>query len=120
MSATIGFDLDALSRAIEGRDAEYLSSMYADNAEMIEIDNDHPPARPRMFHGRSEIAEHLRDVCARQMTHRMENPVLADGRLAYTEACRYDDGTEVYSMSTAYLDSSNRIARQVGVTAWGS
>jgi len=22
---------------------------------MIEIDNDHPPARPRMFHGRSEI-----------------------------------------------------------------
>ena len=120
MSTTIGFDVDALRRGIEGRDAEFLASLYAEDAEMIEIDNDHPPARPRMFHGRSEIAAHLRDVCAREMTHRMESPVLAGDRLAYTEACRYDDGTDVFSMSTVDLDNSNRIARQIGVTAWGA
>jgi hypothetical protein len=119
MSTTIGFDVDALRRGIEGRDADFLASLYTEDAEMIEIDNDHPPARPRMFHGRSQIAEHLRDVCARDMSHRMESPVLSGGRLAYTEACHYDDGTDVFSMSTAELDSSNRISRHVGVTAWG-
>ena len=120
MATVTGFDLEALRRAIEQRDADALASLYADNAELVEIDNDHPPARPRSYRGRSEIAEHFRDVCARDMTHRLERPVLAGDRLAFTEACRYGDGTDVLCMATADLDETHKIVRQVAVTAWGT
>lgn len=54
------------------------------------------------------------------MTHRLENSVVSGNRLAFTEACRYDDGTDALSMATADLDSQGKIVRQLAVTAWGS
>ncbi len=114
------FDLDALRRGIEDRDAEALLALYAADAEIVEIDKDHPPTSPRTIRGHDAIAAHLRDVCARDMTHRLERPVVADGRLAFTEACSYSDGTNVLCMATADLDPDGRISRQVAVTAWDS
>lgn len=120
MATTTAFDLDTLRRGIEQRDADALASLYAEDAEITEVDQDNPPSSPRRFRGRREIVEHLRDVSARDMTHRLEQPVLGDGRLAFTEACRYDDGTRVLCMATAELDEDGKIARQVAVTAWGA
>lgn len=54
------------------------------------------------------------------MTHHLERPVVAGDRLAFTEACRYADGTRVLCMATADLDGAGKIARQVAVTAWAS
>ena len=119
MPATM-FDLDTLRRGIEDRDADALASLYAEDAELLEVDKDHPPAKPQTYRGRDAIAEHLRDVCARDMTHRLEQPVVADDRLAFTEACRYGDGTSVLCMATAELDGDQKIVRQVAVTAWDS
>jgi hypothetical protein len=112
------FDLEALRRGIEQREADALAALFAEEAELIEIDRDNPPARPRAFRGRDAIAAHLRDICERDMTHRLERPVVADDRVAYTEACRYADGTAVVCMATADLDAEHRIVRQVAVTAW--
>ncbi|MHA7277495.1 nuclear transport factor 2 family protein [Arthrobacter sp. HLT1-21] len=120
MKTESAFGVDTLRRGLEGRDATLLASLYAENAELTEVDNDHPPARPRTYRGSEQIAEHLRDVCSREMTHRLENPVVSGNQLAYTEACRYDDGTDVLCMATADLDSEGKIVRQVAVTAWGS
>lgn len=58
------FGLDTLRRGIEGRDAGLLTSLYSDDAELTEVDNDHPPARPRTYRGSGQIAEHLR-TCTR-------------------------------------------------------
>ena len=118
MATTTGFDLETLRRGLEQRDAGALASLYAEDAELIEVDKDHPPAQPRVFHGAREIAAHFEDVCAREMTHRLERPIVADDRLAFTESCRYDDGTNVLCMATADLDRDRRIVRQVAVTAW--
>jgi hypothetical protein len=120
MTSMTTFDLETLRRGIEQRDADALASLYADDAELVEVDNDHPPGSPRSYRGRQEIADHFRDVCSRDMTHRLERPVLDGERLAFTEACRYGDGTEVLCMATADLDETHKIVRQVAVTAWGA
>jgi len=117
-AATNAFDLETLRRGVEGRDADVLSSLFAEDAELIEIDKDHPPNNPQVFRGRSEIAEHLRDVASREMTHRLERPIVDDRRLAFTEACRYPDGMNVLCMASADLDAEHRIVRQTAVTAW--
>ncbi len=114
------FDLETLRRGVEDRDAEALIALYAEDAEIVEIDKDHPPASPRTITGRDAIAAHLRDVCERDMTHKLERPVVGDGRLAFSEACAYSDGTNVLCMATADLDENGLITRQVGVTAWDS
>lgn len=120
MSTATVFDLDTLRRGIEKRDSDALLSLYAEDAEIVEVDTLHPPGAPRAIRGRAAIAEHFRDVCARDMTHRLERPVVASDRLAYTEACRYADGTNVLCMTTADLDDDGHITRQTAVTAWDS
>ena len=120
MATTRTFDLETLRRGIEERDADALASLYAEDAELTEVDNDHPPTSPRTFRGRREIARHLQEVCSREMTHRLERPVVSQDRLAFTEACRYDEGTHVLCMATADLDDEHKIVRQVAVTAWGA
>ncbi len=116
--STTTFDLEALRHGMESRDADALAALFAEDAELVEIDHDHPPAAPRTLRGREAIAEHLRDVYSRDMTHHLQRPVLSAERLAYTEACRYSDGTNVLCMATADLDADQRITRQVAVTAW--
>jgi hypothetical protein len=118
MPSTTTFDLERLRRGMEERDADTLLSLYADDAEITEVDAINPPRTPRVLRGKEQIAEHLRDVCARDMTHRLERPVVTADRLAYTEACRYADGTNVLCMATADLDEQGRIVSQVAVTAW--
>ncbi|MDQ3319011.1 MAG: nuclear transport factor 2 family protein [Actinomycetota bacterium] len=118
MPTTTSFDLGTLRQGIEGRDPEAMLSLYADSAEVTEVDKDNPPDAPRVFRGKEAIAEHLREVCDRDMTHQLERPVVADDRLAFTEACRYADGTQVLCMATADLDGAGKIVRQVAVTAW--
>ena len=117
-TTSTGFDLDRLRRAVEERDADALLALYAEDAEITEVDAINPPRTPRVLRGREQIAEHLRDVCARDMTHRLERPVVTADRLAFTESCRYADGTNVLCMATADLDPQGRIVSQVAVTAW--
>jgi hypothetical protein len=118
MTTTSQFDLETLRRGLEGRDAGALASLYAEDAEFVEVDKDHPPTNPRMLRGRRAIAEHLEDVCARDMTHKLERPVVSEDRLAYSEDCRYEDGTNVRCIAIADLNDEGRIVRQLGVTAW--
>jgi hypothetical protein len=118
MATATTFELDLLRRGVEERDPEAMLSLYADDAELVEVDRTNPPKAPRVFRGKEAIGAHLRDVCARDMTHRLERPVIAADRIAYSEACRYADGTGVLCMTTADLDAGGKIARQVAVTAW--
>jgi hypothetical protein len=109
--------IPALRQAIEARDRRTLTSFYADDAVMQIIDRDNPPSRPREIRGRDAISTYYDDVCGRAMTHRVEDGIAADNRLAFTQACTYPDGKQVLCSTTLQL-ADGRIVRQVAVQAW--
>jgi ketosteroid isomerase-like protein len=111
------FDLGAFARALEERDAELLTDFYADDAEIMLVDGDHPPATPRVLRGRHAIADYHRDICGRDMTHRVTRKLLAGDHAAVAEECRYPDGTNVLAL--AVLDvTGGSITSQLAVQAW--
>ena len=112
-----GLDYEALRRAIEQLDAELLISLYADDAEMRIVNRYTTPSSPKVLSGKEEITEHLRDVCGRAMTHHVENEVLGADRIAFNEACEYEDGTRVLAAMTLEV-RNGKITHQVNVEAW--
>jgi ketosteroid isomerase-like protein len=50
--------------AVEGRNAQALADMYADNAVMLVIDRDNPPSNPRRLSGKAAISSYFGDVVA--------------------------------------------------------
>ncbi len=112
-----GFDFEAMRRAIEQLDAEALISLYHDDAELRIVNRYTTPSSPRELRGNEEIAEYLRDVCGRAMTHRIEDEVVGENRVAFNEACEYEDGTKVLASMTLEV-RDGKIVRQVSVEAW--
>jgi ketosteroid isomerase-like protein len=110
-------DVAALRSAIEKGDADTLIGMYADNAEVKVMDKLHQPSHPLVFHGKEEVAGYWQDVCGRAMSHKVERIARDGDTIAYSEACRYPDGTQVQCL--AFLDiEDGKIVRQVGVQTW--
>ncbi|MBA3331524.1 MAG: nuclear transport factor 2 family protein [Actinobacteria bacterium] len=117
-NTTATFDLPALRRGIEQRDADALLGLYADDAEVVEVSKTTPPSTPAILRGKDAIRAHLADVCGREMTHSLERVVVGERNASFTEACRYPDGTAVLCTAMLDLDAEGRITRQIGVTAW--
>jgi hypothetical protein len=111
------FSLSELSHAIETRDSRAMRGFYADDARMRVIDRDHPPSRPLDIVGRGAIGDYFDDVCGRTMIHRVERGILDGDRLAFTQACAYPDGTQVFCSAMAELKDS-KIVHQTIVQAW--
>jgi len=116
-TTTARFDFAELKRALEERDAAGQLALYADDAEVTLVDRINTPGSPRVLHGREEIRTWIEDVCERDMTHRVEMRVLGEDGAAFTEACRYPDGTNVLCAAVLEL-RDGKIARHVGVQAW--
>jgi hypothetical protein len=110
-------DLSALRTAIEKREADTLIGLYAEDAELKVMDKLHQPSHPLTFHGKQEVAGYLKDVCGREMTHRVDSIAQDGDTVAYSEACSYPDGTQVQSI--AFLETADgKIVRHVGVQTW--
>jgi hypothetical protein len=116
-TAAGGLDLEALRRAAEGKDADAMLSLYADDAEYVRVDRNNTPSSPMALHGKEDVSEYLRDVFSRDMTHRIENEVVGEDRAAFNWACEYPDGTKVLAAETVEL-RDGMIVRQVSVQAW--
>jgi ketosteroid isomerase-like protein len=112
-----GFDFEVMRRAVEQLDADLLLDLYAEDAEMRIINKNDTPSSPRELRGKEEIAEYLRDVCGRAMTHRIEREVLGEDRIAFNEECEYPDGTRVTAATTLEVQDG-KIIGQVNVEAW--
>ncbi|MET9396577.1 nuclear transport factor 2 family protein [Kitasatospora sp. NPDC002965] len=117
MAAPPAFDTGALRQGIEHADAAALLALYADDAEVRVVDRTTQPSHPLVMHGRDEIGALLDDLYGRQTTHRLEQVVLQDDRLAFLESCRYPDGVRVLVSSVADL-RDGRIVDQTSVQAW--
>jgi ketosteroid isomerase-like protein len=115
--ASGGLDFEALRRAIEERDLDPMLDLYADDAELRIINRNTTPSSPQVLRGREEISEYLRDVFSREMTHRVENEVVGENRVAFNEACEYPDGIKVLAAETVEL-REGKIVRQVNVETW--
>ena len=113
----MGFDFEAMRRAVENLDADALVSLYADDAQLRIVNKNTTPSSPRELHGKEEITDYLRDVCGRAMTHHIENEVVGEDRVAFNEACEYPDGTKVLAATTLEV-RDGKIVRQVNVEAW--
>ncbi len=112
-----GLDLEAFRRAAEGKDADAMLGLYADDAEYVRVDRNNTPSSPMALRGKEEISEYLRDVFSRDMTHNIENEVVGEDRAAFNWACEYSDGTKVLAAETVEL-RDGMIVRQVSVQAW--
>ncbi len=113
----VSLDFEALRRAYEERDAELAIDLYADDAEARVVDHANPPSAPLELHGKEEIAEHLRGVLGREMTHRIENEIVGEDRVAFNIACSYPDGKRVYCAGNLEV-REGKIVRDVSVQAW--
>lgn len=112
-----GLDFEVMRRALEGRDAETLIGFYAEGAELRTINRNSTPSFPQVLQGKEQIAEHLRDVCAREITHHIKDEVIGKDRIAFNEACEYPDGTRVLGAENLEV-RDGKIVRQVSVEAW--
>ena len=113
-----GLDFEALRRAIEQSDFESLISFYAEDAELLTVNRYSTPSSPEVLHGKEAIAERLEDVCGRAMTHQVENEVVGKDRIAFNEACEYQDGGIRVFAATTLDVRDGQIVRQVNVEAW--
>jgi len=117
MPTTHTFDLNTFTQAIEERDASAQLAMYADDAEVTLVDRIARPGAPRVLRGKGEVQAWIEDVCGRDMTHRVQHTVQDEGGVAFTEACRYPDGTGVICATVLEIDDG-LVVRQIGVQAW--
>ena len=111
------FEFSLLRNALEQSDAGVLAGLYADDAEMVIVDRDRPPGAPMRLAGKPAIDAFWRDVCSREMTHRVDHEVIGSDRIAFVEECLYPDGCKVLSAMTLDL-RDGRIARHLTVQAW--
>ena len=117
MSTATTFDLATFTRAIEERDASAQLALYSDGASVTLVDRNAQPGAPRVLRDKGEIAVWVQDVCARDMTHSVGHTVSDATGVAFTEACRYPDGTNVLCATVLELEDG-LIVRQIGVQAW--
>jgi hypothetical protein len=112
-------EMHTLSEAIEARDAEGVLAWYDRGAVRTILDRDHPPAAPLVLSGLDQIGAYYRDVCGRNIEHRVRDAVRTADGLAYTQHCRYPDGLGVVCVTVAVLDAG-KIKTQTAIQVWDS
>ncbi|MBV9047291.1 MAG: nuclear transport factor 2 family protein [Solirubrobacterales bacterium] len=111
------FDLDRFARAAEERDVSTQLSMYRPDATVTIADKVSQPGTPRVLRSHDEIKSWLEDIYGRDMTHKVQHRVKDDSGAAYTEACRYADGTNVLCATVISLHDG-LISDQTVVQVW--
>src|SRR5687767_2653575 len=88
MTVGTAFDLAALRAAIEAKDVASATAHFAEDAELVVIDQRNPPAHPHRAQGREAIASALTDA-TEGLQHRVTAAVADGERAAITLVCTY-------------------------------
>ncbi len=107
---------EAYKRAAEAKDDHALAMLYADDAEILDVNHRTPPGSPERVRGRQAIESRFGTV-PRELVHEVSDPVLADDQMAFTYACRYPTGQRVFGIHICKL-RDGKIAREVVAEAW--
>jgi ketosteroid isomerase-like protein len=111
------FDLDTLKRGHRQRDAALLLDLYADDAEVVVVDDDHPPSHPLVLVGRERIGEYLRELCEDEVVLEVGDEVVGDDRVALHVAFWRPDGSQALSSEVLDLNEDGYIRRETIVLA---
>jgi SnoaL-like domain len=117
VSTITTFELERFARAAEERDAATQLSMYGPEATVTIVDKVSGPGAPRVLRSHEDIAGWLQDMYSRDMTHTVKHTVHDEGGAAYTQACRYPDGTNVLCATVIALNAGV-IRDQTVVQVW--
>lgn len=117
MSTITTFELTRFARAAEERDAATQLSMYGPDATVTIVDKITQPGSPRVLRTREQIKAWLEEMYGRDMTHSVKHRVLDATGAAYTQACRYPDGTNVLCATVIAL-KDGRITNQSVIQVW--
>lgn len=117
MSTITAFDLERFTRAAEERDASTQLSMYGPDATVTIADPNSQPGSPRVLSTREEIRRWLEDTYGRDMTHSVQHTVQDATGAAYTQACRYPNGTNVLCATVIEI-ADGHISDQTIVQVW--
>ncbi len=117
---TIIDELTVLAAAIESRDADAVTAHYASDAILTVLDVEHPPSTPAVYRGKSEIEAYYREVCGRNISHKVDDVVIGNDRFSFVQRCRYPSGEQVVCMTGAEVGTDGLITSQIGVQVWDS
>lgn len=117
ITSTTTFDTGRLVRAIESRDDQGLTALYAADATITLYDRDHPPASPQVLSGRLEIGAYFRDICGRNIEHTVPSLVADGSGVAFEQHCRYPEGNRVVCVTVANVEGG-LITRQTIAQSW--
>lgn len=106
-----------MHQALEQCDVEMILGCYSDDAEIRIVDRNNPPSAPMVLHGKKAISDYYRDICNRRMKHDVQQEIIGDDRVAFTESCQYPDGTRVLAAEMCELNEG-KISRQINIQAW--
>jgi hypothetical protein len=109
--------LEAIRSGYERRDAKLLASVYAEDAQYTIVNRNNPPSRPLVLRGRDAVRRMFEDLCAREMTHRIERRVIGADSIAFSNHCQYPDGCKVVALNIATL-RDGRIAAELSADCW--
>jgi SnoaL-like protein len=116
---TITASATSLKEAIESRNADGITAWYAEDAILNVLDRDNPPAAPTVYRGRDEIHALYADICGRNLEHSVQDLIITDEGLGYTQHCRYPEGNRVVWVTVARL-TAGKITKQTAVQVWDS
>ena len=108
---------DALCAGYRRREPRRIVDLYADDAEVTIINRNNPPSKRLILRGREALQRMYEDLCAREMTHRLECAAVTAGMIAYSVHCHYPDGCDVIGMNHATV-VDGRIVRELNLSCW--
>ncbi|MGZ3416997.1 MAG: nuclear transport factor 2 family protein [Polyangiales bacterium] len=107
---------DQYKRAAESGDERALLSLYADDAEIVDVNKRNPPSKPDRHRGRTSILDWLSQV-PKDLKHTISDEVIGEDRMAFSYRCRYPTGQEVFGVHVCEV-KDGKIKREVIAESW--
>ena len=109
-----------LHRAHEERDVDLALGLYDEHARVRLVGHSAPPDAPKVFRGREQIAEYLRDTYLGEFSPRvgfsLNDVIEGDGRIVLNVA--YHDGNGIKVLAAeSYVVSQGKIVDQLNIEA---
>jgi hypothetical protein len=109
-----------LRRAHEERDVDLALGLYDEHARVRLVGHSAPPDAPKVFKGREQIAEYLRDTFLGEWSPRvgysLNDVIEGDGRIVLNVA--YHDGNGIKVLAAeSYVVSQGKIVDQLNIEA---
>ncbi|HEY9844464.1 MAG: nuclear transport factor 2 family protein [Candidatus Sericytochromatia bacterium] len=111
------FDFAGFKRAFVNQDVEAWIDYYADDAEWIEYNHDHPSQTPQITRGRQELLAHLQMIKASKLSLTIEDEIIGPERAAFRVWVVLSSGKRIVEHTFIYY-AGGRIWKMVDVEAW--